>query len=151
MEPRAARFPRREFLLALAGFGSIGAFAWVALPTLPELVRAASIQLPAWAATTPISSAAYRVAVLQPDLLSSLPCFCGCVGYQPPHRNLRDCFLRPEGGFEAHAAGCTTCQEEALMAERLARQGMPSGDIRDALVASFVDRGPSTEVRVEPL
>jgi Protein of unknown function with PCYCGC motif len=146
MDAQSARFPRREFLVALAGFGSIGAFAWVALPTMPALVRAASLELPSWATTTPTSAAAYRAAVLNGDLLTSIPCFCGCVGYQPPHRSLRDCFLRPEGGFEAHAAGCTTCQEEALMVSRLARQGMPAGEMHNMIVAAFSERGPSTEM-----
>jgi uncharacterized protein with PCYCGC motif len=144
----APRFPRRELLVALAGFGSIGAFAWVAVPTLPELVRAASVSLPSWATTTSTSAGAYRFAVLHPDVLAGLPCFCGCVGYQPPHRNLRDCFIRPDGGFEAHAAGCTTCQDEALTAGRLMRQGLVAGQIRETIVATFSDRGPSTDTAI---
>ena len=141
----AARFPRRELLVALAGFGSIGAFAWVAVPTLPELVRAASVSLPNWATTTSSSAGAYRFAVLHPDVLAGLPCFCGCVSYQPPHRNLRDCFIRLDGEFEAHAAGCTTCQDEALTAERLMRHGVAADQIRATLITTFSDRGPSTD------
>ena len=144
-DAQVARFPRRELLLAIAGFGSIGAAAWVIVPELPRLMREASAELPTWATTTPNSASAYRTAVLHPDLLASLPCFCGCVGYQPPHRNLRDCFLRPDGAFEAHAAGCTTCQDEALTARRLTRQGMSTPQIRTAIVATFGERGPSTD------
>ena len=45
---------------------------------------------------------------LRPDLLVALPCFCGCVSYAPAHRSLYDCFVRPDGAFETHAAGCST-------------------------------------------
>jgi hypothetical protein len=34
--------------------------------------------------------------VLRPDLLTALPCFCGCVSYTPPHRNLHECFVWPD-------------------------------------------------------
>jgi Protein of unknown function with PCYCGC motif len=144
-DQQIARFPRRELLVALAGFGSIGAFAWIAAPTLPELVRAARVSLPNWATTTSTSAGAYRFAVLHPDVLAGLPCFCGCATYQPPHRNLRDCFIRPDGGFEAHAAGCTTCQDEALTASRLMRKGVAASQMRETIVATFTERGPSTD------
>ena len=65
MEARSARFPRRELLVALAGFGSVGAF---------------------------------------------------------------------------------TCQDEALMASRLARRGVRDRGIPDILVAAFGESGPSTEM-----
>ena len=70
---------------------------------------------------------------------------CGCVGDQPPHRNLRDCFIRLDGAFGARAAGCTTCQDEALTAGRLIRQGMAAGQIRETIVATFSGRGPATD------
>jgi hypothetical protein len=148
VQPQSGRFPRREFLIGLAGFGSVGAAAWVALPTLPGVVRAASVSLPPWATTTPATSSAYAVAVAQPELLGSLPCFCGCVASQPPHRNLLDCFIRPDGGFEAHAAGCTTCQDEALAARRLASKGVPAAEIRRTIVGSFSQLDPSTDTVV---
>jgi Protein of unknown function with PCYCGC motif len=145
MDPRASRFPRREFLVAVAGFGSTLALGWVTLPGLPSLLRQANVELPSWAATTAASAGAYRVAVLRPQLLEALPCFCGCATYQPAHHSLRDCFLKPDGSFESHAAGCTTCQEEALAASRWADQGLVTTDVRSRLVAAFSERGPSTD------
>jgi len=62
VQPQSERLLRRQFLVALAGFGSLGAAAWVTLPTLPGLVRAASVSLPSWATTTPALASAYRVA-----------------------------------------------------------------------------------------
>jgi len=145
VEPQSERLLRRQFLVALAGFGSLGAAAWVTVPTLPGLVRAASTSLPSWATTTPGSASAYRVAAAQPELLASLPCFCGRVASQPPHRTLLDRFIRPDGAFEASAAGCTTCQDEALAARRLASQGVPAAEIHRTIVGTFGERGPSTD------
>ena len=97
------RLLRRQFLITLAGFGVLGAFAWVTVPTLAELARATNASLPAQATTTPTLGKRILIRGYE-ELLASLPCFCGCAGYQPPHRNLLDCFIRTEGGFESHAA-----------------------------------------------
>jgi hypothetical protein len=86
----------------------------------------------------------YRTGVLRPDLLTALPCFCGCVSYTPPHRNLHECFVWPDGSFETHAAGCSTCQEEALAARRWADQGLTVGDVLRRIIDAFGERGPST-------
>ena len=145
MDASGAPFPRRAFLTALAGFGSLGALGWLTLPNGPGLVQEARISLPDWATTTAASASAYRTAVLRPDLLSALPCYCGCVTYAPPHRSLLDCFVRPDGGFEAHAAGCSTCQEEALAARRLADGGLAVPEVRARVVTTFQERGPSTD------
>jgi hypothetical protein len=145
MDSQDASFTRRTFLTSVASFGSVAALGWATLPNLPRLVRHASVVLPNWATTTPVSAGAYRTAVLLPDLLVALPCFCGCVSYAPAHRSLYDCFVRPDGAFETHAAGCFTCQEEALAAGRWADQGLTVADVRRNVVARFEDRGPSTD------
>jgi hypothetical protein len=145
MDSEVASVSRRTFLTAVASFGSMAALAWATLPNLPGLLRQASVELPNWATTTPVSAGAYRTAVLRPDLLVALPCFCGCATYTPAHRSLYDCFVRPDGTFETHAAGCSTCQEEALAAVRWADQGLTVADVRSNVVSKFEDRGPSTD------
>ena len=136
---------RRDFLLITATVGSVVAVGVSTLPNLPSLVQAQQHALPGWATTTTQSTRAYHAALDQPDLLASLPCFCGCVAMQPPHRNLYDCFVNPDGTFDTHAAGCTTCQDEALAARGWADQGLSAPAIRTQIVAAFSDRGPSTD------
>src|SRR5207302_10202798 len=52
--------------------------------------RAARHRLLSPAPATPASetASAYRTAVLRPDLLAALPCFCGCVPYAPADQGL---------------------------------------------------------------
>ena len=136
---------RRDFLVLTAAIGSVAAVGASVLPGLPSLAVAQQHALPGWATTTSQSTRAYHTALEQPDLLASLPCFCGCATYQPPHRNLYDCFVNPDGTLDTHAAGCTTCQEEALAARQWADQGLAAPAVREQLIAAFGDRGPSTE------
>jgi Protein of unknown function with PCYCGC motif len=146
MDTHGAAFPRREFLIGLLGFGSVGALGSATLPTVPSLMREMRVTLPPWATTSATTASAYRTAVLRPDLLAALPCFCGCATYVPAHRSLLDCFVHADGTFEPHAAGCSTCQEEALAARHLADRGLTPADVRRDIVATFGDRGPSTDM-----
>jgi len=145
VESAGARFPRRTFLTALASLGSVGALAWVSVPNVPGLIREMRVVLPDWATTTAVSAAAYRTAVLQPDLLVALPCFCGCVSFASPHRSLYDCFVQPDGRFESHAAGCSTCQDEAIAARRWAAGGLAVSETRRRIIEAFSELGPSTD------
>ncbi len=141
---------RRQFLVA--GGGLLGAWgaAIVAMgatiapgPRPPTVVR--DPRLPPFV-TTASANASYLAALERPDLLRGLPCFCGCGTYLPPHRTLLDCFIRPDGsGFDAHAAGCQVCQQETLDAARWTDEGLPPADVRRRVVATYGERGPSTD------
>lgn len=145
MESAEALFPRRTFLTALVSLGSVGALAWVAVPNVPVLMREMRVVLPDWATTTAISAAAYRTAVLHSGLLVALPCFCGCVSFASSHRSLYDCFVQPDASFENHAAGCSTCLDEALAARRWAASGLAVSETRRRIIDAFSERGPSTD------
>src|SRR3984893_2756214 len=69
---------------------------------------------------------AYLVAQQHPDLLAQLDCYCGCEQHEG-HKNLLDCFRT------RHGAGCDTCIGEAVTAGKLAEDGMPVEQIREAL------------------
>ncbi|HID85866.1 MAG TPA: hypothetical protein EYP55_00610 [Anaerolineae bacterium] len=65
---------------------------------LPEKVRRAP----------PVVQEAYRFAIANPEILSKLPCYCGCGGIG--HRSDLDCFIeefKPDGSivFGYHAFG----------------------------------------------
>ena len=81
----------------------------------------------------------YHAASEHAETYADLPCFCGCEAMLN-HRNLLDCFARPEGGWEAHALGCGVCLGEAEQVEQLLAQGVTDPDrIKDAVVARWGD------------
>lgn len=69
---------------------------------------------------------AYLVARDHPELLAQLHCYCGCE-QQDGHKSLLDCYRTN------HAASCDICVGEAVTAAKLADEGMPVEQIRDAL------------------
>ena len=79
----------------------------------------------------------YRHAAAHADAYREIPCWCGCQQFLG-HRNLADCFVRPDGrGWEAHAAGCGVCNGEAAIAERMLVAGKTPAEITEAVNAEF--------------
>jgi hypothetical protein len=54
----------------------------------------------------------YEAAAADEEAMTQVRCYCGCEGFLD-HRHLLDCFVRPDGGWERHATGCTVCLAEA--------------------------------------
>jgi hypothetical protein len=77
---------------------------------------------------------AYAAARTHPDILAQLHCYCGC-DRELGHRNLLDCFR------DRHATQCEICMGEALLAARMADQGMPVDDIIGAIRARYARGG----------
>jgi hypothetical protein len=84
----------------------------------------------------------YGFASEHRDLFSMIPCYCGCEATLD-HRHLYDCFVRPEGGWESHASGCSVCIDESKMARRLLQTGAHPEEIRDTIVARYEALIPS--------
>lgn len=79
----------------------------------------------------------YRNALTHADAYTEIPCWCGCQQFLG-HRNLLDCFVRPDGqGWEAHAAGCGVCNGEAAMAERMLDAGRTPSQVAAAVNLEF--------------
>jgi len=103
-------------------------------------------KLPSFAYTSAISLEAYRLALRETEFLSKLPCYCGCVDTaNPPHANLKECFIKPDGRFEEHGAGCDLCSRIALDAADLKAQGLPLREIRARLDARYLEYGKPTD------
>ena len=69
---------------------------------------------------------AYQVAKDIPEVLVQQPCYCYCQ--RKGHRGLLDCFKTD------HAASCTICVKEALLASEMHRQGKSAEEIRTAII-----------------
>lgn len=78
----------------------------------------------------------YRFAASHLREFSLIPCYCGCQNMLG-HRSLADCFVRPEGGWEQHAAGCGICLGEAAMARSLLEEGRSPPQVAEAVIDSY--------------
>jgi hypothetical protein len=81
--------------------------------------------------------AAYVFAAEHPEVLSYVPCFCGCE--RAGHRGNEDCFVmrRDDNGdvieWEPHGLDCTVCIDVATEARQMFTSGASVRDIRAAV------------------
>lgn len=54
----------------------------------------------------------YEAAAADEEAMTQVRCYCGCESFLD-HRQLLDCFVRSDGGWEQHATGCAVCIAEA--------------------------------------
>ena len=89
-------------------------------PRSPEIVRAA-----------------YRFAAEHPEILSYVPCFCGCE--RAGHRGNEDCFVKARNAagdvteWDEHGLDCAVCLDVANEAMQMHRSGASVRDIRAAI------------------
>lgn len=113
-----------------------------------ELAMASPAQLPAFAQKSePRVQEAYRFAIANPDIMTQIPCYCGCVNMG--HKHVRDCFIKnvkPDGSleFDNHAAGCGICIDITQDVMHLTRQGQPLKIIRTYVDTKYSQFAPST-------
>jgi hypothetical protein len=106
--------------------------------------RAATVDLSGLPKMSADTRAAYEAAPSHQILYGHLPCYCGCAVLKQPHASLRDCFLKADGSFEGHAAGCKICTDIALDALAMEKNGDSHATIRAAIDAKYVRAGPAT-------
>ena len=151
--PRCTRRWALQALLGAVGLGVLGAGAGAAVSravdrwSRPPGRASAATAFPSWVTRSPRVREAYQEVFSRSDLMATLPCYCGCGAFKPPHADLSGCFRRPSGQVEQHAAGCSTCQDEALDAARWDSEGLPWPEIHARIVAAYSDVGPPTPGR----
>jgi len=92
---------------------------------------------------------AYEFAVAHPEVLSYMPCYCGC-GLTVDHTSNLDCFIAGVASygriiFDEHARYCNICLEVARDANRLLQQGKPLLEIRSYVDLMHGQKGPGTD------
>lgn len=97
------------------------------------------IDLPNYALRTTAVTQGYVAAVELPSLFEYVPCYCGCGGVG--HMYLRDCFYDDLGEFDQHAAGCSTCIDEALTIWNMNKQGSSLLQIRNFIDDKYTALG----------
>jgi hypothetical protein len=85
--------------------------------------------------------AAYKFAAEHPEVLSYVPCFCGCE--RAGHRGNEDCFVKARDvngdvvQWEEHGMECAVCLDVATRSLQLYNSGASVADIRAAVEKEF--------------
>lgn len=141
--PRARRLGRRQAIASLGGLGVASLAVMLVGPTR-RLLAEPDRSYPDWVYTMPRGGEAYSAAYANLELMATIPCFCGCMSFENPHRSVYDCFVSPSGEIDPHGAFCETCQDEAIEALALHNQGVSWPEIHSQIVAKYADRDPSS-------
>jgi hypothetical protein len=119
-------------LLLIVGVVAVMAWAFIGMKK-PPVDGVNNVQLPAYAYASAKSEQAYRIsldpAIQDEDVLSKIPCYCGCVGVG--HKSLKECFLDDHGSY------CGICQEEAIDTYEMVKKGYSIAQIRDEIDAKY--------------
>lgn len=97
------------------------------------------LQFPSYPMPRPAEtvSAAYKFAAEHPEVLTYIPCFCGCEN--GGHRGNEDCFVKARDingdvvEWQDHGMECAVCLDVATKARQLYTSGASVADIRAAI------------------
>jgi hypothetical protein len=104
------------------------------------------LELPAYQLGRPpeVVRAAYRFAAEHPEILSYVPCFCGCE--RSGHRGNHDCFVRARDvtgdviEWDPHGMECNVCIDVAQKSMQMYASGASVVDIRSAIDKEWAGR-----------
>jgi hypothetical protein len=94
-----------------------------------------------------VVTAAYQFAAEHPEVLSYVPCFCGCE--RAGHTGNADCFVKARAAngdvveWDEHGVECTVCIDVANRSRQMHASGASVHDIRTAIDKEF---GPLSSV-----
>ena len=129
------RIKKQHIWLVLASGGALAIAAFLYLGSSPEQLTASGHHLvhtmdPSYFSKDAKAQAAYQTAKDIPDVLAELPCFCGCMMALGHESNLF-CFR------DEHGSGCNICEDVALQARDLHKQGLSIQQIKERVRESF--------------
>ncbi|HYR86591.1 MAG TPA: CYCXC family (seleno)protein [Terriglobia bacterium] len=113
--------------LAIIGWYALGGSDGTSLPAGLKLVATMS---PSYFSNDAKAQAAYQTAKDIPEVLAELPCFCGCM-QNFGHENNLFCFR------DEHGSGCSMCEDIALDARDMHKQGLSVDRIKEAIRARY--------------
>jgi hypothetical protein len=89
---------------------------------------------------------AYQFAAANPDVMTHIPCYCGCGAMG--HTSNYACYVSgqtPDGKLEydTHALGCSICVDITQDSMRLFEQGKSVAEIKAYVDSTYAKYGPS--------
>jgi hypothetical protein len=101
-----------------------------------------------------VVTAAYQFAAEHPEVLSYVPCFCGCQ--RGGHQGNEDCFVKSRAAngdvieWEDHGVDCAVCLDVATRSRQMYASGASVRDIRAAIDKEFGGLYPTAEKMATP-
>jgi hypothetical protein len=108
----------------------------IPISSLPSEVRNAPVTV----------QQAYQFAVANPEVLTQIPCYCGCGAMG--HTSNYSCYVagKNEDGslkIDSHALGCSICVDITQDTMRLLQEGKAVPEIRSYVDHTYAQYGPS--------
>ena len=115
-----------------------------------------SLQFPGYPMARPpeVVKAAYKFAAEHPEVMSYVPCFCGCE--HMGHRGNEDCFVKARDingdvvQWEDHGMECAVCLDVATQSLQMYTSGASVTDIRAAIEKKFTPLSTNHTPTPEP-
>jgi uncharacterized protein with PCYCGC motif len=88
-----------------------------------------------------VIAAAYHFAAEHPEILSYVPCFCGCE--RSGHQGNHDCFVKSRAAngdvieWDEHGIECAVCIDVATRSRQMHTSGASARDIRAAIEKEY--------------
>lgn len=89
---------------------------------------------------------AYQFNVANPDVMTQIPCYCGCGAMG--HTSNYSCYVssvQADGmvNYDTHALGCSICVDITQDTMRLLKQGKTVPEIKSYIDQTYTQYGPS--------
>ncbi|WP_400164352.1 PCYCGC motif-containing (lipo)protein [Brevibacillus sp. TJ4] len=89
----------------------------------------------------PVVVESYKIAAANFELLSTIPCYCGC-GESAGHKHNGNCFIKeelPDGSivWDDHGTRCGVCLEIAVISSKLKEAGKSDLEIRNYIDSQY--------------
>lgn len=112
-----------------------------------DLTMASLEDMPAEVKSAPlVVQEAYQFAAANPDLMTHIPCYCGCGDMG--HTSNYACYVSGQGPdgkleYDEHALGCSICVDITQDSMRLFEQGKTLAEVRSYIDSTYAKYGPS--------
>ena len=142
-----ASFRRLSLLTVTLTLILSGALSACSTETDHTLSMASMADMPADVQSAPVSvQQAYQFAFANPDVMTQLPCYCGCGSMG--HTSNYSCYVSSVDAngtitYDAHALGCSICVDITQDAMRMLKDGKTVPEIRAYVDQTYAKYGPS--------
>ena len=113
----------------------------------PDLAMASLDEMPSEVKNAPVAvKQAYQFNVANPDVMTQIPCYCGCGSMG--HTSNYSCYVSSVDAdgkvkYDTHALGCSICVDITQDTMRLLKQGKSVPEIKAYVDQTYAQYGPS--------